>query len=103
MKTTLALLLLFTASALFAQSAGVATRSAQPAVAQFESHPQRARQHVMAQEENILFNASNPSAQGERPLWEVAQPAPEIPLGDIARMLRDEHMTARKAVKSLEK
>lgn len=103
MKTTLALLLICSATAVFAQSVGGATRSAQPVVTQFESHPQRARQNAMAQEDNILFHATNPSAQGERPLWEVAEPAPEIPLGDVARLLRNEHAIARKAVKSLEK
>lgn len=103
MKTTLTVLLICSASAVFAQSTGGPSHSAQPVVTQFENHPQRARQQPMAQNENILFNATNPSAQGERPLWEVAKPAPEVPLGDIARILRNDHATAKKAVKILEK
>ena len=103
MKTTLTLLLICSASAVFAQSNGGATISARPVITQFESHPEHARQQTMAQEENILFKAANPSAQGERPHWEVAKPAPEVPLGDIARMLRNDHATAKKAVRVLEK
>ena len=37
------------------------------------------------------------SAHGVRPLWEVAKPAYVAPLGDSARMLRQEHMSAKKA------
>jgi hypothetical protein len=43
-------------------------------------------------------------AQGERPLWEFAtNPAPEVPLGDVARLYRQQHATVKKAVKVLEK
>jgi hypothetical protein len=39
----------------------------------------------------------NVQAHGVRPLWEVAQPAYVTPLGDSARLLRQEHMSAKKA------
>ena len=102
MKATLFALTLLCATGAFAQITA-AVRSSQPAPVQFESHPAQATQHHLASEENILFTANNSYAQGERPLWEVAKPAPEIPLGDIARTLRNQHSTAKKAVKVLEK
>ncbi len=103
MKRTLLALLLLTASSAFAQSLGASVRSSEPVPAQFASHPARANQQPLASEQNILFTATNTYAQGERPLWEVAKPAPEVPLGDIARMLREEHASAKKAVKVFEK
>ena len=39
----------------------------------------------------------NVQAHGVRPLWEVATPAYVVPLGDSARMLKKEHMSAKKA------
>jgi hypothetical protein len=44
-------------------------------------------------------------AQGKRPLWEFELPSkPQpIPLGDLARLYRQEHAQAKKAVKVLEK
>ena len=46
---------------------------------------QHASQHEMTAEQSILGTNSNPSAHGERPLWEFATPRVEKPLGDIAR------------------
>lgn len=103
MKATLFALLILCASGALAQTIGTAVLSSEPVVVQFPSHPARAAQRPLAAEQNILFTASNSYAQGERPLWEVAKPVPEIPLGDIARMLREEHASAKKAVKVLEK
>ena len=102
MKKTLFALLLLSATGAFGQ-VGAAVRSSVPVVVQFESHPLHAKQNRLAAEENILFSASSTSAQGERPLWEFAKPAYETPLGDIARMLREQHSTVKKAVKVLEK
>jgi hypothetical protein len=57
----------------------------------------------MQQEQTLLITSNNAYARGERPLWEVAVKRPaEIPLGDIARLLRNQHAAARKAVKVLE-
>lgn len=64
---------------------------------QMPSHPEHASQHFMAQEENLLEHSNFYYAQGEIPLWEL-QPLPHhVPLGDIARMLKQEHATAKKA------
>jgi len=41
---------------------------------------------------------NNVQAHGVRPLWEVATPAYVVPLGDSARMLKKEHLDAKKAV-----
>ena len=51
----------------------------------------------MALEQNLLENASYSYARGERPLWEVQPLAHQVPLGDIARALKKEHETAKKA------
>jgi hypothetical protein len=64
---------------------------------QMVSHPERAAQQFMAQEQNLLEHSNFYFAQGERPLWEVQPLAHHIPLGDIARTLREEHATAKKA------
>jgi hypothetical protein len=98
MKTTLFLLLFLCATAALGQQAFVApalSNEAQPL--QMISHPGRAEQHPMATAENLLNNSAYASAQGERPLWEVAPTSTEIPLGDIARALKQEHLTAKKA------
>jgi hypothetical protein len=104
MKTTLfAMLLLGTASA-FGQAASVAF-SSEPQPIRMPSHQQRASQQPMQAEENLLISSyGNTSATGERPLWEAgAKPPAETPLGDIARLLRMQHATAKKAVKVLDK
>ena len=100
MKTTvLALFLLCVAGAAFGQaSLGAATLSAEPQIIQESSHEARASQHTMAASQNLLHDGETLSAQGERPLWEVApKPMATMPLGDVARMLRKEHATVKKA------
>jgi len=62
----------------------------------------RALSQPMSVEQNLLGNNALTSAQGEMPLWEAPQPH-EVPLGDIARALRKEHATAKKARLVLEK
>lgn len=64
---------------------------------QMVSHPEHASQHFMAQEQSLLEHSNSYYAQGERPLWEVQPLAQRVPLGDIARMLKQEHATAKKA------
>ena len=51
----------------------------------------------MAQEQNLLANSSYSFAQGERPLWEVQPLSHSVPLGDVARRMKKEHETAKKA------
>lgn len=107
MKTTLLTILvalfLLNAAAYGQGVAGYgAVLSSEPQVPQMQSHQLRATQQLLNGEQNILFTAQNPWAKGERPLWEVSKPKPEIPLGDIARMFRQQHATVKKAVKVLE-
>ena len=71
--------------------------SAEPIVYEFQSHVGHAAQQGMGQVQDIMETSTNVSAHGVRPLWEVAKPAYVAPLGDSARQLRQEHMSAKKA------
>jgi hypothetical protein len=103
MKTTLFALLFLSASAAFGQAGS--SVSAEPQPIQINSHVQHASQHSIQSEQSLLITSdSNISARGERPLWEAgAKPPAQTPLGDVARLLRTEHTTVKKAVKVLEK
>jgi hypothetical protein len=98
MKTALCMLLVFCASCALAQSvvSGTALNN-QATVVQFASHPQQALQQDPKAEQSLLFSSPNVSAHGELPLWEVAPVAENVPLGDIARVLRKAHEQAKKA------
>jgi hypothetical protein len=99
MKITLFLFCLFCATAAFGQAVyGGSALNAEPQMLNFPTHPARALQQPMGQQENILESSAIVSAHGERPLWEVAPKKQEVPLGDVARMFRKEHATAKKAV-----
>lgn len=89
------LCLLSTPSAL-GQTVGYILNS-QPVVIQVPSHPEHAAPKPMAQESNLLGTSTLTIAQGERPLWEFATSVNVLPLGDVARMLRDQHANAKKA------
>jgi hypothetical protein len=104
MKTTLFASLLLCGTAAFGQAAGNAF-SSEPQPIQMQSHQQHASQQFMQADQSLLFTSNgNSSDRGERPLWEVgAKPPAEIPLGDVARSLRNQHANARKAIKVLEK
>jgi hypothetical protein len=98
MKTTLFLWCFLAATAALGQQSlapAALNNEAQPL--QMISHPARATQHAMATEQSLLDNSAYVYAQGERPLWEVAPVTVATPLGDVARMLRQEHITAKKA------
>jgi hypothetical protein len=96
MKTTLFVLCLLCATAALGQTAG-GVLSAEPQVFHPPDHYQHAFQQSMAPEQNLRENVAYTSAQGEKPLWEVMPVAHEVPLGDVARMLRKEHLAAKKA------
>lgn len=64
---------------------------------QFPSHTQRATQRDLAREQSLLHQSTISQAQGERPLWEFVKRPVEAPLGDTARLLREQHAGARKA------
>jgi hypothetical protein len=99
MKTTIfALFLLASASVAFGQaSAAASALSNQPVVIQVPSHPQHAIYKELGHEQSLIEKSAYTFAHGERPLWEVAPVSEEVPLGDIARALREEHMKAPRA------
>lgn len=104
MKTTLFAMLFLCATAAFGQAAGVGI-SNEPQPISIPSHQQHASQQAMQSEQSLLITSyGETSARGERPLWEAgAKPPAEVPLGDIARLLRNQHAVVKKAVKTLEK
>lgn len=98
MKTAFVVAIVLWASASFAQTAS-ASVSAQPQVYSFESHPEHAKRTPLAQAQDLIGGESNVSARGERPLWELATPVQQVPLGDSARALREQHLAAKKSLK----
>ena len=101
MKTTLFALFVLYATAALGQAANYLSNEPQPI--QMPHHTLRASQHPMQQEQTLLITSNNAYGRGERPLWEFAAKAPaEIPLGDVARLLRNQHASARKATKVVE-
>jgi hypothetical protein len=99
MKTVLFVMFVLCASSAFGQAAASASVSAQPTIYSFESHAEHASRQPLAKEQDLNGGVVFTYAQGERPLWEFATPTHEVPLGDSARMLRQEHSTAKKAAK----
>jgi hypothetical protein len=98
MKTTFVVLCFLGATLAFGQnSVGVTTFSNEPQMVMFASHASHATQQSMSHEQNLLERSSVVYAQGERPLWEVVTKSYATPLGDVARALRKEHETVRKA------
>ncbi len=92
---------IFAASSAHAQSAAVLQNN--PQVLQMQTNPQHASQHAMAQESSLLTNWTYTYAKGELPLAEVGSLPQQVPLGDVARAYRKEHVNAPKAVMKLEK
>ena len=79
--------------------AGGAALNAQPQVIQFYSHSQHASQLGMAIEQRVMERSSAVVEHGTKPLWEVAHLSETVPLGDIARELRQQHEADKKAVR----
>lgn len=97
MKKILFVMCLALTTAATAQiSLGGNTLNSQVQSPSFSSHPQHAAYTAMSQEQNILGSASYASAQGERPASDFPQPE-GVSLGVVARELRDQHATAKKA------
>ena len=97
MKSMLCALFLLSTAAAFAQSAGGSVLSSQVSVLELPSHPQRANYVSMAREQTLSQNSTYSYAKGERPMWEFAPHSDNIPLGDIARALKQDHAKAPKA------
>jgi len=100
MKSTLLMFCFLCTTAALGQAIGSAVTG--PSMNQtmyMTSHAQHASPQPMGREQSLLEGSGTTYAEhGERPLWEVAPPdPPAVPLGDIARALRKEHETAKKA------
>jgi hypothetical protein len=98
MKITLFLLCFLCATLSFGQSSvAISPLVNEPQMVSFYSHPNHATQHDMSEAQNLLERSTVVYAQGERPLWEVAAKSHATPLGDVARALRKEHESVKKA------
>lgn len=99
MKTAIFVLCFLCSTMALGQSSGggSAGGAVLASTVQMVSHPEHASQQFMAQEQSLLEHSNSYYAQGERPLWEVQPLAQRVPLGDIARMLKQEHATVKKA------
>lgn len=99
MKTAAFMLCFFCSTVALGQSTGGGSvgSAVLASSVQMVSHPEHASQQFMAQEHSLLERSNFYFAQGERPLWEVQPLAHHVPLGDIARMLKQEHARAKKA------
>jgi len=73
--------------------------NSQPQMFTMPDHFEHASQVGLATSQNLMERSGSVSYQGERPLWEVAPSAPVVPLGDLAREARKEHVSAKKAVR----
>jgi hypothetical protein len=102
MRTTLLVIVILAGTTAFGQSAGVL--SSVPQVISMPEHPMHADVTPMASEHFLVGGGTYTVAHGERPLWEfgpVSEPA--RPLGDVAREVRKEKESARRAEITLEK
>ena len=102
MKTTILLFCLLCTAAAFGQSYSVGVAPIQSTYNP-PDHPTRAVFQPMLAEQSLLGVSGFTSAHGEMPLWEAPIDSHEVPLGDIARTLKKEHATAKKARLVLEK
>lgn len=98
MKNSVLVFCVLCASAALAQAGpALSTLSAEPSIPSFFSHQQTATAQPLAQSKSLLGTSTYTHAQGERPLWEVAEETVPVPLGDSARLLREEHAQRKKA------
>jgi|HubBroStandDraft_2_1064218.scaffolds.fasta_scaffold40030_1 hypothetical protein len=99
MKTSLLVMCFLCATAAMGQSIGGASVGTAVMSSSFQvaSHIEHASPQPMGVEQNLLGQSAYYYAQGERPLWEVAPVSHPVPLGDVARMVRKEHASAKKA------
>ena len=103
MKTVFFSFCVMCASAAFGQATiGASALSAEPTSVMVPTHPRHADHQDLLTEQSLLGTSVNISAHGERPLWEFAPKTVEIPLGDIARALREDHKVAKKSATVVE-
>ena len=92
MKQILMALFFMCATAALGQSvAGIGAMSAQTQPLVMPNHPEHASYHSMGQEQGLLKESAYCIQKGVRPLWEVQPAKPVVPLGDVARMLKEQH------------
>ena len=80
-----------------AQVSGAVSSAPTTSPLSIPGHMQHAGQTPMATTQNLIGHFSTRSAKGERPLWEFMSVPTEVPLGDVAREIKKEHETAKKA------
>ena len=103
MKTVFFLFCVMCASAAFGQATtGASALSAEPTPVMVPTHPRHADHQDLLTEQSLLGASVNISAHGERPLWEFAPKKVEVPLGDVARALREDHKVAKKSATVVE-
>jgi hypothetical protein len=96
MKTLLGTLFLLCGTSAFCQN--VISGEVYPL--RFSEHPEHASQHALANESSLLESSSYSYYKGEVPLAELGSPIYYVPLGDLARTAKKEHVNDRKAVKT---
>src|SRR5262249_5173119 len=103
MKTVLFLFCVMCATAAFGQAtSGACALSSEPIPVMVPTHPRHADHQDLLTEPSLLGTSDNISAHGERPLWEFAPKRVEVPLGDAARTLREDHKEAKKSATVVE-
>jgi hypothetical protein len=102
-RTIILVFLILCTAASLGQTAGVLSN--QPQVFRIPDHPQQAEPHSLATEHSLVGGSADTYtyARGERPLWEFGSVSDPVPLGDIARELRKEKLTTKRAQKVFEK
>jgi hypothetical protein len=95
MKKLLLLAFLFCGSAAFGQTYLGSPNMVTPYSP--NDHRQMAAQKDMADLQNLRGTNTYLIGHGEQPLWEFNPHSIEPPLGDVARMYREKHATAKKA------
>jgi hypothetical protein len=70
----------------------------QPQMLVMPEHPQHASQTQLGQEQDLRERSTYTYARGERPVWEFMPPPDFVPIAELARIFRDEHARAKKAV-----
>ena len=101
MRTTILVFLILCTAAALGQSAGVLSN--QPQIFHIPDHPQQAEPHALGFEHSLVGGGAYTYARGERPLWEFGSMSNPVPLGDFARQVRKEKLTAKRAQKVFEK
>ena len=89
---------IFSAVGAVGQTMSSYSLNAQPQLFVIPDHPQHASRTELAQEQDLRERSVITYAQGERPLWEFMPPPRFVPIADLARIFRDEHAKAKKAI-----